>query len=217
MPRPLSKLVAMCFCMTLLWSVPVIAQRRGGNAGAAQAQAAQKQMLKQAQAQQKQMLAQQKQMQKQAQAQKKQMVAAAKQANAAQKAAKKKPDTAKKEAKKAAVKHQVAKVPQKKAQDHASISLLHEARTQIASADHDYAGHRVLAMQHVHAALRHLGSPASGGMGGGQGKMPQAMSDAALRMALTKLEAAQGQLQHNDARGAVASAIQELSMALTIR
>ena len=125
------------------------------------------------------------------------------------------------------------KKPQPKRQgvlphDQASAALLHEARTQLESADHDYAGHRVRAIEHIHSALGHLGSPSAGGGGGGgqgQGNMPQSASDAALRAALVKLQTAQGHLSsktataehHGNARGAVSEAIRELNTALAIR
>ncbi len=99
--------------------------------------------------------------------------------------------------------------------------------TKLRGADHDYQGHRVRAMTHVAAAIRHLHPTAAlnTNVAAGQGNLPQAQSDQILRDALVHLNTAETSLgsgtnaatHHHSARTSVAEAIHELNTALTIR
>jgi hypothetical protein len=96
------------------------------------------------------------------------------------------------------------------------VGYLQQVYATLATADHDYKGHRVKAMKAIETACKLLGS----GIGGdGKGHEKQALSDAQLREAIGMLQnasgivAAQGQkkvLTHID------TAIKELNIALTI-
>jgi DNA polymerase III gamma/tau subunit len=110
--------------------------------------------------------------------------------------------------------------------DPESISLLHAAHRKLREADHDYGGHRVRALEHVGAALGHLGSSAPAGPAGtGRGTMPQSVSDGILRESRATLETIRNRLgamraaaaAHGHARGAVDAAIREIDLALTVR
>ena len=111
--------------------------------------------------------------------------------------------------------------------DHESIALLRAAHQRLHQADHDYAGHRIRAMEHVGSALGHLGSSAQAGVrsGTGRGTMPQPVSDAHLREARGHLEMIRNRIAagpaaakgHGAARGAVEAAIREIDIALSLR
>jgi hypothetical protein len=103
--------------------------------------------------------------------------------------------------------------------DPESVSLLHAAHQALHRADGDYDGLRVRSMDHIGAALGHLGSSAPAGVGGGH--LPQGMSDNILREARMRLEMARARLAaspaHAHARGAVEGAIREIDLALSVR
>lgn len=114
------------------------------------------------------------------------------------------------------------------ASDGAMLEQLKLANGRLQSADHDYAGHRVRAMEHIHGAAAQLGSSLGFGMlglGTGAGHMSQQQSDERLREALRHLRTVEGSLgtggnrraHHDRARGLVAQAIREVEMALRIR
>jgi len=114
------------------------------------------------------------------------------------------------------------------ASDPAMVESLRIANGKLHSADHDYAGHRVRAMEHIHGAVAQLGGSLGFGMSGlgtGTGNLPQQRSDEMLREALHHLRSVEGSLgtggnrrpHHERARGAVAAAIREVEMALRIR
>jgi hypothetical protein len=112
-------------------------------------------------------------------------------------------------------------------------AALRQVHTLLATADHDYNGHRAKAAQHVAQALRELGGHHAGtnhkaGTGpgraagqnaaGNRARLPQAQSDAQLQKALQMLSGLGGQIQnHPNAAGHVQSAITELNTALKIR
>jgi hypothetical protein len=114
-----------------------------------------------------------------------------------------------------------------------ATATLRQVHTLLATADHDYNGHRAKAAQHVTQALRELGGHHAGAnhkAGTGQGRaagqnaagnrvrLPQAQSDAQLQKALQLLGGLGGQIQnHPTAAGHVQSAITELNTALKIR
>ena len=96
------------------------------------------------------------------------------------------------------------------------VGYLQQVYATLATADHDYKGHRVKAMKAIEAACKLLGS----GIGGdGKGREKQALSDAQLREAIAMLQNARGIVA---ARGQkkvlthIDTAIKELSIALTI-
>lgn len=99
------------------------------------------------------------------------------------------------------------------AQTTSANTLLDEAYATLAQADHDYAGHRVRAMEQIKLALKELGSSVSGT---GKGHEPQATSDAQLRAALGLLQQAQSRLSGKPAKH-VNRAIEQLNTALTIK
>ncbi len=108
--------------------------------------------------------------------------------------------------------------------DHEAIRLLRGVHERLHKADADYAGHRVRAMEHITAALRHLGAPplldsiplVSGG------NRPQWESDQILRDAIRSLNRVEGMLgtgagnatHDHSARASVAEAVSELHLAL---
>jgi hypothetical protein len=94
-------------------------------------------------------------------------------------------------------------------------------------ADHDYQGHRVKAIHHVHNAVKALlppGKHAHGKIPSGGGKLPQNVSDGLLQKAIQQLTATQALIANTPGPGnrpaavvAVQSAIAELQTALKIR
>jgi hypothetical protein len=105
------------------------------------------------------------------------------------------------------------------------VLQLNNAYSTLANADHDYQGHRVRAMNHIHGALRNLGMSATtlnemgigqnAGVGlagaasnaGGAGRLPQAQSDSALRQAIGYLRNAQMHVNNGGLGGAGAMAM----------
>ncbi|MFI5454875.1 MAG: hypothetical protein ACHRXM_05430 [Isosphaerales bacterium] len=113
------------------------------------------------------------------------------------------------------------------AADQGTIGLLRTVHTRLQKADADYGGHRVRAMEHIGAALSHLGatSPVIPSLAIGAGNLPQSQSDQLLRDAIHTLSrtelsvgaGAHAAPYHHSARVAVAEAIRELHIALRIR
>ncbi len=120
-----------------------------------------------------------------------------------------------------------AKVAARGGPDDESIALLRAAHQRLHQADHDYAGHRIRAVEHVGSALGHLGSSAQVGVrsGTGRGTMPQPVSDTHLQEARGHLEMIKNRLAvrgasakgHGEAHRAVDAAIREIDVALAIR
>jgi hypothetical protein len=104
-----------------------------------------------------------------------------------------------------------------------SSGPLPEAYRLLESADHDYNGHRALAMRHVKEAARLIGEEVSGRRGsvehvaahGGEPEA-QAASDDQLRRAQSLLQQVAGRLS-GEALQHVQTAIQHLSIALNVR
>jgi hypothetical protein len=94
-----------------------------------------------------------------------------------------------------------------------AAELLRQAYVTLASADHDYKGHRVEAMKQVHAAGRVLGVNLHGD---GKGHENQGQSDQQLRIAQGLLQQASAGLSGKALRH-VAAAEKHLAIALTIR
>jgi hypothetical protein len=113
------------------------------------------------------------------------------------------------------------------AADQPTISLLRTVHMRLSGADHDYQGHRVKALGHVAAAIRHLhpSSSLNTNYAPGLGNLPQARSDEILREAMRQLGNAETSLgtgtesaaHHRGARASVAEAIHELHKALEVR
>jgi hypothetical protein len=111
--------------------------------------------------------------------------------------------------------------------DQGIISHLRTAYGKLQAADHDYAGHRARAANHVVGALRHLGATSlpRATLAPALGRLPQAQSDSLLRDALFRLNTVEGHLMtrtnpaahHRSARASVAAAIRDLDLALSIR
>jgi len=111
--------------------------------------------------------------------------------------------------------------------DQGTIGLLRTVHSRLQNADADYGGRRVRAMEHITAALRHLGatSPVVASLAIGAGNLPQSESDHILRHAIHTLSrtelmmgtGAHAAAHHHAARIAVTEAIRELEIALTIR
>ena len=107
-----------------------------------------------------------------------------------------------------------------------NIGLLRTVHARLQKADADYDGHRVRAMEHIAAAVHHLGSSSPLGLGAeGSGNPPQAQSDRILRDAIHTLSTTETSLgtgtnaaaHHHTAHTSVAEAIRELHAALSIR
>jgi hypothetical protein len=94
--------------------------------------------------------------------------------------------------------------------------MLRTVYVRLRSADRDYAGHKAFAMNDISVALNSLGSSPPGGAAR-SGGMAQSQSDAILQGAISTLQTVQNSLSVAGAREAVAAAIQELNVALTIR
>jgi hypothetical protein len=100
---------------------------------------------------------------------------------------------------------------------------LSEAYRLLETADHDYDGHRSLAMRHVKEAARLIGQRVSGGRtsaervssNGGEPET-QVASDGQLRRAQSLLQGASGHLS-GEALQHVQTALQHLSIALNVR
>ena len=94
-----------------------------------------------------------------------------------------------------------------------AAALFVQAYTALEQADHDYKGHRIAAMKQVEAAARILHVKVRGD---GKGHEKQGISDAQLRTAQGLLQQAEGGLS-GKARAHVAKALQQLSIALSIK
>ena len=94
-----------------------------------------------------------------------------------------------------------------------NLATLDDAYATLAQADHDYKGHRVLAMKQIELAVKELGGKISGK---GKGHEPQATSDAQLKAAQAMLQQAVGGLSGN-ALTHVNNAIKQISTALAIK
>jgi hypothetical protein len=91
--------------------------------------------------------------------------------------------------------------------------LLTQAYTALASADHDYKGHRIRAMRQVKAAAVALGVSLGGD---GRNREAQGASDAQLQTAQGLLQQARAGLSGKPLRH-VNQAIKQISIALSIR
>jgi hypothetical protein len=116
--------------------------------------------------------------------------------------------------------------PGNQVQDRVKVLLLRTVYSKLLEADHEYGGHRAKAMESVDQALRHLGSAAPKGPGGGPGSgmMARVRSDEIVRDALFKLRNLEGQLgksggapQYVKTRASVAEAIRHLEVGLGTR
>jgi hypothetical protein len=97
------------------------------------------------------------------------------------------------------------------------VQTLTQAYSTLASADHDYHGHRVKAMQAIKRAARLMGQKLGGD---GKVKEQQSLSDQQLRGVQTMLESVRGTVGGRNSQRVVEhlnSAIHELSIALSIK
>jgi hypothetical protein len=101
---------------------------------------------------------------------------------------------------------------------------LRSAHKLLASADHDYDGHRAAAEHRVHMALKEMGlAPAvretkrTVRTGKSHEREPQAASDAKMREALKILQGISGQTTGRGVAAHVNGAIKEINTALSIR
>lgn len=94
-----------------------------------------------------------------------------------------------------------------------AVGLLDHAYGLLASADHDYDGHRVRAMHKIEEAARALGSKLSGG---GKGDEKQGTSDSQLHNAQSLLQQAVGEIK-GKAHHHVEEAINQLNIALKVK
>ncbi len=95
----------------------------------------------------------------------------------------------------------------------AAGALLSQAYTSLASADHDYKGHRIRAMKQVKQAAAALGVALAGD---GRNREVQAASDTQLRTAQGLLEQARASLTGKPLKH-VNLALRQISIALSIR
>lgn len=99
------------------------------------------------------------------------------------------------------------------------VQTLSQAYSTLASADHDYKGHRVKAMHAIKKAARLMGQTL-GGNAKGQGKEQQTLSDAQLQGVKGMLQKVRGTVSGRTQGRVVAhidTAIHELSTALSIK
>ena len=119
-----------------------------------------------------------------------------------------------------------------RAADNLAIGHLKNIHAKLRTADADYDGHRVRAMNHIETAIHHMGSTSgpNRGLGGGYtglggGHMPQAESDQILRDSIFHLRQTQSSLgtgtnaaaHHRSAHISINEAIQQLEAALKVR
>jgi hypothetical protein len=114
-------------------------------------------------------------------------------------------------------------------QDASLAQEIQQVRALLAQANHDYEGHRVKAMEHLHKSIHHLHKDTnskfkSGKVTEGVGGENQAVSDAQLKKAVNTLKVIQGQLNslpttphRTSANEHLTEAISHLNTALTIR
>jgi hypothetical protein len=97
------------------------------------------------------------------------------------------------------------------------VQTLTQAYSTLASADHDYQGHRVKAMQAIKKASRLMGHKITGE---GHAKEPQSLSDAQLRSVQGMLQKVRGTVSGGKQQMVVQhlnEAIHHLSVALSIK
>jgi len=107
----------------------------------------------------------------------------------------------------------------------AIVNELHKAVAVLKQADHDYMGHRVKAIHHIHTAVKALGPAGKHGkIAPGTGKLEQSVSDGLLQQAIQQLTTIQTTLANTPGFGnrpmavmAIQGAIAELQTALKIR
>jgi hypothetical protein len=99
------------------------------------------------------------------------------------------------------------------AQIASAVPLLENAYTTLASADHDYKGHRAHAMKQIQLAVNELGGKVKGD---GKGHEPQATSDAQLRTAKGMLQQALPSLSGKPLQH-VNAAIRQIDEALAVK
>jgi hypothetical protein len=99
------------------------------------------------------------------------------------------------------------------AEAYSSIGLLDDAYATMAQSNHDYKGHRVLAMKQIDKAIRELGGRISGH---GHGHEAQGTSDAQMRAAADLVQQASPGLPKKALRHAN-MALQQINTALAIR
>jgi hypothetical protein len=119
-----------------------------------------------------------------------------------------------------------------RAADNLAIGHLKTVHAKLRSADADYRGHRVRAMNHIETAIHHMGSTSGLGMGSGGGltatgggHMSQRESDQILRDSIFQLRQTQSSLgtgtnaaaHHRNAHTSINEAIQQLEVALKTR
>jgi hypothetical protein len=107
-----------------------------------------------------------------------------------------------------------------------AVTVLHQVHGLLATANHDYDGHRAKAVHHVSQAIHELGGTHKGTNKGanananGNGpaiREPQAQSDAQLQQAIQLLNGLQGQVANAKAAEHLKEAIAELNTALKIK
>jgi hypothetical protein len=97
------------------------------------------------------------------------------------------------------------------------VQSLTQAYSTLASADHDYQGHRVKAMEAIKKAAKLMGQKITGE---GKVKEPQALSDAQLRgvqSTLQKVKSSVGGRRQQRVVQHINDALQHLSVALSIK
>ena len=97
--------------------------------------------------------------------------------------------------------------------DSAEAGLLRQAYAMLSVADHDYKGHRILAMKQIEAAAKVLGVNLRGD---GKGHEPQGASDTQLRNAAALLQQASAGLRGHGLEH-IKLADEQLNIALAIR
>jgi len=101
------------------------------------------------------------------------------------------------------------------------VQTLTQAYSTLASADHDYQGHRVKAMHAIRKAARLMGTKIAGdGKGQGKGQEQQTLSDSQLRSVQGMLQQVRGSVSGRNQQLVVQhinEAIQHLSVALSIK
>jgi hypothetical protein len=101
------------------------------------------------------------------------------------------------------------------------VQTLTQAYSTLASADHDYQGHRVKAMHAIRKAARLMGSKIAGdGKAQGKGQEQQTLSDSQLRSVQGMLQQVRGSVSGRKQQLVVQhinEAIQHLSTALSIK
>jgi hypothetical protein len=110
--------------------------------------------------------------------------------------------------------------------DQTFVEFLRMANTKLQTTDHDYAGHRSRAMNHVGTAIGHLGGGAGLAMNAARtAGLSQEQSDQMLREAMDQLITVKEMLenrtdrvaQHQRALASVGAAMSEIRIALNIR